>query len=45
MPIVQVTRTYLEMTSPAGLRAGAAPDPAPRIERVSECPVSFFRYL
>jgi ribosomal protein S18 acetylase RimI-like enzyme len=44
MPPVQVTRTYLEMTSPAELRAGAVPDPAPRIERVSECPVSFFRY-
>ena len=45
MPSVQVTRTYLEMASPAELRAGAAPDPAPRIERVGECPVSFFRYL
>jgi len=45
MPSVSVTRTYLEMTSPSELRAGAAPDPAPRIERIGECPVSFFRYL
>jgi GNAT superfamily N-acetyltransferase len=45
MPTVQVTRTYLEMTSPADLRAGAAPDPAPSVERVGECSVSFFRYL
>src|SRR2546428_5259062 len=45
MPTVSVTRTYLEMTAPSELRAGAPPDPAPRIERVGECPVSFFRYL
>ena len=45
MPSVQVTRTYLEMASPAELRATAAPDPAPRIERIGECPISFFRYL
>lgn len=41
----QVTRTYLELGSPTELRAVAAPDPAPRIERVGECPASFYRYL
>jgi GNAT superfamily N-acetyltransferase len=45
MPPVQVTRTYLEMSSPGGLRPAAVPAPAPRLERVHECPVSFFRYL
>jgi len=41
----EVTRTYLEMTSPGELRASAPPDPELRIERVEHCPVSFFRYL
>jgi ribosomal protein S18 acetylase RimI-like enzyme len=41
----QVTRTYLELGSPAELQAVAAPVPAPRIERVGECPASFYRYL
>ncbi len=45
MPPVSVTRTYLEMTEPSDLRPARLPDPAPRIERVGECPVSFFRYL
>jgi ribosomal protein S18 acetylase RimI-like enzyme len=40
-----VTRTYLELRSPGDLRPAAAPDPAPRIERVGECPASFYRYL
>jgi GNAT superfamily N-acetyltransferase len=40
-----VTRTHLEMRSPADLRPSPIPDPEPRIERVEECPVSFFRYL
>jgi ribosomal protein S18 acetylase RimI-like enzyme len=40
-----VTRTYLELRSPADLRPVPAPDPAPRIERVGECPASFYRYL
>ena len=33
------------MVSPADLRPASTPNPAPRVERVSECPVSFFRYL
>ncbi len=45
MPLVQVTRTYLELSSPDELRPAAVPEPAPRLERVQECPVSFFRYL
>jgi GNAT superfamily N-acetyltransferase len=41
----QVTRTYLEMTSLSELRPAAVPRPEPRIERMEDCPVSFFRYL
>jgi ribosomal protein S18 acetylase RimI-like enzyme len=40
-----VTRTYLELGSPAELRPVPSPDPVPRIERVGECPASFYRYL
>ena len=45
MPSVQVIRTYLDMSSPDQLRPAPLPDPVPRLERVGECPVSFFRYL
>jgi ribosomal protein S18 acetylase RimI-like enzyme len=45
MPLVPVVRTYLEMTSPDQLRPAPPPEPAPRLERVGECPASFFRYL
>jgi GNAT superfamily N-acetyltransferase len=45
MPLTQVTRTYLEMTSPDQLRTVGLTQPLPRIERVGECPVSFFRFL
>jgi GNAT superfamily N-acetyltransferase len=45
VPTVSVTRTYLEMTAPSELRPAPTPVPAPRIERVGECPTSFFRYL
>jgi ribosomal protein S18 acetylase RimI-like enzyme len=45
MPPVQVIRTYLEMTSPGELRPSPVPEPAPRLEEVRQCPVSFFRYL
>ena len=40
-----VTRTYLELGSPDDLRPAPAPHPAPRIERLGECPASFYRYL
>jgi GNAT superfamily N-acetyltransferase len=40
-----VTRTYLQMTWPDDLRSAATPEPEPRVERLDECPPSFFRYL
>ena len=45
MPPIEVTRTYLEMRSPADLRRTARPHDPPRLERIGPCPVSFFRYL
>ena len=45
MPPVQVVRTYLEMSAPGDLSAAPPPDPRARVERVDECPPSFFRYL
>jgi GNAT superfamily N-acetyltransferase len=42
---MQVTRTYLEMTSPDQLEAASVPEPAPQIARVNDCSVPFFRYL
>jgi hypothetical protein len=45
MPTISVRRTYLEMTSPSDLRPAATPAPAPRVERIYDCPPSFFRYL
>jgi GNAT superfamily N-acetyltransferase len=41
----QITRTYLEMRAPDELTPAPRPQPEPRIERMSECPVSFFRFL
>jgi GNAT superfamily N-acetyltransferase len=41
----EVTRTYLEMTSPDELSGAKAPSDAARIERMASCPPSFFRYL
>lgn len=40
-----VTRTYLRMSDPARLVPTTLDDPRLRIERVHECPASFFRYL
>jgi len=45
MPSVEVTRTYLEMSSPGDLVAASSPDRRLRLERVEECPASFHRYL
>lgn len=45
MPTVSVVRTYLEMLSPADLRAAHAPSDAPTLQLIEDCPVSFFRYL
>ncbi len=40
-----VIRTYLELGSAADLQDVVTPDPAPRLERLGECPASFYRYL
>ena len=45
MPRVEVLRTYLEQSSPEQLKPAPCPDPRARIERVEDCPPSFFRYL
>lgn len=45
MPGVSVTRTYLRMTSPDQLRPARLEDARARIERLQECPLSFYRYL
>jgi GNAT superfamily N-acetyltransferase len=43
--LTKVKRTYLEMTSPEELRPVPTPQPIPRIERLADCTVEFFRYL
>ena len=43
--IVEVKRTYLEMTAPADLRPARSADGAASVERVEGCPASFYRYL
>lgn len=40
-----VTRTYLELRSPGELRPAATPDPELRVQRIEECPATFYRYL
>jgi len=40
-----VTRTHLELAERAELRPAPRPDVRARVERVVECPASFFRYL
>jgi GNAT superfamily N-acetyltransferase len=45
MPVVDVTRTYLEMLSPSDLVPVAGPGPGVRLEPVPDCPVSLARYL
>jgi GNAT superfamily N-acetyltransferase len=45
MPLVEVVRTYLEMSSPDQLCPASTPDPGTRLERLGACPVSFYRYL
>jgi GNAT superfamily N-acetyltransferase len=40
-----VVRTYLEMRDPGELRRASLQDPSIRIERMFECPASFWRYL
>ena len=38
-------RTYLEMRTPSALNRTARPTPNARVERVVDCPPSFWRYL
>jgi GNAT superfamily N-acetyltransferase len=45
VPRVEVLRTYLELSRPEALRLAPCPDPRARVERVLDCPPSFFRYL
>jgi ribosomal protein S18 acetylase RimI-like enzyme len=42
---MQVTRTYLELTSPEQLRASGAPPAGARIERADGSPPAFYRHL
>jgi ribosomal protein S18 acetylase RimI-like enzyme len=42
---IHVTRTYLELRSPEELQPSDPPIPAPRLDRLRECPASFYRYL
>ena len=42
---IEVTRTYLQMTSPNQLTRTPAPDGDVRIDLAQRCPASFFRYL
>jgi GNAT superfamily N-acetyltransferase len=41
----EVTRTYLQMTSPSELQGAGAPSGEVRVARLTECPPSFLRYL
>jgi GNAT superfamily N-acetyltransferase len=42
---IEVTRTYLQLERPEDLNPAHVEDAHIRIERVIECPASFFRYL
>jgi ribosomal protein S18 acetylase RimI-like enzyme len=42
---IEVTRTYLELTDAASLRAAECPAPGYVLVRVGACPASFYRYL
>ena len=44
-PPIEVTRTYVEMTAPSDLRPARSAADGLRIERIEECPASFYRYL
>jgi ribosomal protein S18 acetylase RimI-like enzyme len=44
-PTIEVTRTYLEMRDPSELNPAISDDARIRIERMHDCPASFFRYL
>jgi GNAT superfamily N-acetyltransferase len=42
---ITVTRTYLEMLSPEELRQARVTGPDPKVERLQDCSVEFFRFL
>jgi GNAT superfamily N-acetyltransferase len=42
---IEVTRTYLEMRSPAELKAARSDDQRVRIEQIHDCTPSFYRHL
>ncbi len=42
---VEVVRIYLEMVERPKAATSGCPDASARVERLAECPVSFFRYL
>ena len=42
---IEVTRTYLQLAGPDDLKAARATDDRAQVERVVECPASFYRYL
>ena len=42
---IEVTRTYLQLLHPADLNAAHVDDHRVRIDRVVNCPASFYRYL
>jgi len=42
---VEVTRTYLHLAHPEDLKPARVGDAQVRIDRVAECPASFYRYL
>lgn len=42
---VEVTRTYLHLAHPEDLNPARVDDAQVRIDRVAECPASFYRYL
>jgi len=42
---VEVTRTYLQLSRLEDLSSARIDDPRVRVERVEECPASFYRYL
>ena len=42
---IEVTRTYLQLERPEDLNPARVDDPRVRIDNVTECPASFYRYL
>jgi GNAT superfamily N-acetyltransferase len=45
MPRLEVLRTYLEMTDPGQLAPAERPHSEAHLQRLGQCPASFYRYL